>query len=65
MDFSVIIPACNVSGIIDGAIRSAAAPTCPPLEILVIDACSTDNTVDVVKALARDIPFFALSQPRQ
>jgi succinoglycan biosynthesis protein ExoO len=64
MDFSVIIPGYNVSGIIDRAIRSAAQ-TCPPLEILVVDDCSTDNTVDVVKALARDIPFFAFSQPRQ
>ena len=54
--FSVIIPAYNVSGIIDRAIRSAAAQSCPPFEILVIDDCSTDNTVDVVKALARTSP---------
>jgi glycosyltransferase involved in cell wall biosynthesis len=60
MDFSVIIPAYNVSGIIGRAIRSAAAQTFPPLEILVIDDCSTDNTVEVVKALARDIPSLRL-----
>jgi succinoglycan biosynthesis protein ExoO len=60
MDFSVIIPAYNVSGIVGRAIRSAAAQTCPPLEILVIDDCSTDNTVEVVTALARDIPSICL-----
>ena len=56
MDFSVIIPAYNVSAIIGRAIRSAAAQTLPPLEILVIDDCSTDDTVQVVEALAWEIP---------
>jgi succinoglycan biosynthesis protein ExoO len=60
MDFSVIIPAYNVSDIVGRAIRSAAAQTLPPLEILVIDDCSTDNTVEVVKALALDIPSIRL-----
>jgi succinoglycan biosynthesis protein ExoO len=60
MDFSVIMPAYNVAGIIGRAIRSAAAQTFPPLEILVIDDCSTDNTVEVVKALAQDIPSIRL-----
>jgi succinoglycan biosynthesis protein ExoO len=64
MGFSVIIPAYNVSGIVGRAIRSAAAQILPPLEILVIDDCSTDNTVEVVKALARDIPSLrVLSTP--
>src|ERR1700729_1474103 len=60
MDFSVLIPAYNVPGIIERAIRSAAAQTLPPLEILVIDDCSTDNTVEVVKTLAQDIPSIRL-----
>src|ERR1700677_3197141 len=60
MDFSVIIPAYNVSGIIGRAIQSAAAQTFPPLEILVIDDCSTDNTAEVVKALGREIPSLRL-----
>ena len=60
MDLSVIIPAYNVSGIIERAIRSAAAQTPPPREILVIDDRSTDNTVEVVKVLARDIPSIRL-----
>ena len=60
MDFSVVIPAYNVSGIIERAVRSAAAQTFPPLEIIVIDDCSTDNTVEVVRALAREIPSLRL-----
>jgi succinoglycan biosynthesis protein ExoO len=60
MEFSVIIPAYNVSGIIGRAVRSAAAQTAPPLEILVIDDCSTDDTVEVVRALGREIPSHRL-----
>jgi succinoglycan biosynthesis protein ExoO len=60
MDFSVIIPAYNVSGIVGRAIRSAAAQTFPPLEILVIDDCSSDDTVEVVRALGREIPSLRL-----
>jgi succinoglycan biosynthesis protein ExoO len=60
MGFSVLIPAYNVSGIVERAIRSAAAQTTPPLEILVIDDCSTDDTVEVVNALRREIPSLRL-----
>ena len=60
MDFSVIIPAYNVSGIIGRAIRSAVAQTLPPLEILVIDDCSTDDTDEVVRVLGREIPSLRL-----
>ena len=60
MDFSVIVPAYNVAAIIERAIRSAAAQTLPPLEILVIDDCSVDDTVEVVKALRQEIPSLCL-----
>jgi succinoglycan biosynthesis protein ExoO len=56
MNFSVIIPSYNVSGIVERAIRSAAMQTLTPFEILVIDDCSNDSTVEVVQALAREIP---------
>lgn len=52
MDFSVLMPAYNVSGIIERAIRSAAAQTFPPREILVIDDCSTDDTAERALAVA-------------
>ena len=60
MSFSVIIPAYNASLTIERAIRSAAAQTLPPFEILVIDDCSTDDTVEVVQALAQQIPSLRL-----
>jgi succinoglycan biosynthesis protein ExoO len=60
MNFSVIIPSYNVSGIVERAIRSAAMQTLPPFEILVIDDCSNDSTVEVVQALAREIPSVRL-----
>ena len=60
MSVSVIIPAYNASGSVERAIRSAATQTLPPFEILVIDDCSTDNTMEVVQALAREIPSLRL-----
>jgi succinoglycan biosynthesis protein ExoO len=59
-DFSVIIPAYNVSAIIERAIRSAAGQSLPPFEIIVIDDCSTDDTAGIVRAMAREIPSLRL-----
>src|SRR6202034_68067 len=64
VNFSSLIPAYNVAGIIERAIRSAAAQTLPPSEILVIDDCSNDSTVEVVQALAREIPSVRLHSTR-
>ena len=43
---SVIIPAYNSAGTIEAAISSALAQTVAPLEVLVIDDGSTDDTAD-------------------
>lgn len=51
---SIVIPCFNSSAVIAGAIASVAAQTLRPIEIIVIDDCSTDDTVEVARAaLAR------------
>lgn len=50
---SVIIPAFNVASCISTAIHSALSQSTPPLEIIVIDDASTDDTASIVDDIAR------------
>lgn len=50
---SIIMPAYNMSRYVARAIRSAQAQTVEDIEILVVDDCSTDDTADIVRSLAR------------
>jgi succinoglycan biosynthesis protein ExoO len=60
MSVSVVIAAYNAAPFIDRAIRSALDQTQPPLEVLVVDDASTDDTVQVVTALAQTDPRIRL-----
>src|SRR5579884_1471038 len=51
---SVIISAFNSEEFIAQAIESALAQSLSPTEVIVVDDASTDNTVDVVRSLARE-----------
>lgn len=53
---SVIIPAYKAERFIAHAIRGLQAQTYRDLEILVVDDCSPDGTLDVVRRLAADDP---------
>src|SRR4051812_26695488 len=53
---SVIVPSYNGSAFIAEAIRSTFEQTLLPVEILVVDDASTDNTPDLVEALAKGAP---------
>ena len=52
---SVVIPAYNSAGSIRRSIDSALAQTVPPLEILVVDDGSRDNTAEVVGAYPKPV----------
>ena len=50
-DVSVIIPTWNRANTIEKAVRSALNQTIPPLEVLVCDDGSTDNTRDIIQSI--------------
>lgn len=49
---SVIMPAYNAANVIATALRSLLAQTWSNLEVLVVDDCSSDDTAQVVNAIA-------------
>ncbi|MBE9046044.1 glycosyltransferase family 2 protein [Pleurocapsales cyanobacterium LEGE 10410] len=49
---SVIIPAYNTEKYIAQAISSALAQTLKDIEVIVVDDCSTDNTVEIVRGFS-------------
>ena len=57
---SVIIPTYNRARLVQEAIRSAQAQTHSDVEIIVVDDASTDNTADVVQAMAAADPRITL-----
>lgn len=48
---SVVLPVYNVGSYINEAIQSILDQTITDFEILVVDDCSTDNTIDVVSSI--------------
>ena len=57
---SVVIPTFNYARFLPAAIRSVLDQTVPPLEILVADDGSTDDTAEVVKPFGERIRYFRL-----
>lgn len=51
---SILIPAYNAAPWLAATVRSAEAQTWSPIEIIVIDDGSTDNTLAVAHTLASD-----------
>lgn len=50
IEVSVIIPAYNTEQYIAKAIESALAQTLADIEVIVVDDCSTDNTVQIIES---------------
>ncbi|VXB34420.1 Glycosyl transferase [Burkholderia sp. 8Y] len=53
MSVSVVVPAYNAQDFIQVAIASLQAQTLPPLEIIVVNDASTDDTAKVVESAAK------------
>jgi len=53
---SIIMPTYNCGAFIAETIATVQAQTHPRWELIVVDDCSTDDTTDVVGALAKDDP---------
>src|SRR5919202_6340196 len=58
---SVVIPCYNQAQFLARAVESALAQTHPPLDVIVVDDGSTDDTLQV----ARGYPVRVISQRRQ
>lgn len=54
---SVIIPLFNAERWIESTIKSVVNQNYYPIEIIVVDDCSTDNSADIIKKIQRDIPY--------
>ena len=59
---SVIIPACNAARTLDDAITSIRSQRCAPMEIILVDDGSTDDTAQVA---ARHPDLVVLRQPNR
>jgi glycosyltransferase involved in cell wall biosynthesis len=53
---SVVIPCYRCSGTIDAAVASVRAQTLLPVEVVLVDDCSGDQTLDRLETLARWYP---------
>jgi succinoglycan biosynthesis protein ExoO len=59
---SIIMPVYNAAGFLTRAVQSAQAQTYKNIEILLIDDCSTDTTVEVAQSLAKTDPRIRVFQ---
>jgi glycosyltransferase involved in cell wall biosynthesis len=55
---SILIPAFNCADILPDCIQAVLDQTIDPLEIIVIDDGSTDNTVNVAESFKGNTPIF-------
>jgi glycosyltransferase involved in cell wall biosynthesis len=62
-DVSVVIPAFNRGAVIGRAVESCRHQSLEPVEILVVDDCSTDDTRDAVEAMAAEDRRIRLVRP--
>lgn len=57
---SVVIPTCNRRAILSRCLAALADQTFADFEIIVVDDCSTDNTIEMLTSLSGDRPSLRL-----
>ncbi len=62
-DYAVVIPAWNAADTIEETLRSVAAQSVPPAEIVVVDDGSTDDTPGVAESVR--VPVRVIRRPMQ
>ncbi|MDO4614335.1 MAG: glycosyltransferase family 2 protein [Lachnospiraceae bacterium] len=62
---SIITPAYNAAAFLEETVRSAQAQTYTNWEMIIVDDCSTDSTVELVKRLQKDDPRIRLIRRKQ
>jgi len=65
MSISVIIPTFNRAALLPRAVASVLAQDWRPLEIVIVDDGSSDETPSVIRGLPTDVPVIAVRQPNQ
>ena len=50
--FSIIVPTLNVAGTLHECLESLVRQTCGDFEVVLVDGCSTDGTLDVANSFA-------------
>lgn len=56
MEVSIIIPVYNRALVVKDTLNSVAAQTHRPLQVVLVDNCSTDDTLQVLETFAREHP---------
>ena len=64
-DVSVVIPMYNSSTTILRALLSVASQTCKPVEVILVDDASTDNTLDLIEQFSESRPDCGIRIIRQ
>jgi glycosyltransferase involved in cell wall biosynthesis len=60
IQFSAVIPTFNSSAVLERAIKSVLSQSLPPLELLVIDDGSTDDSQQIVRAYKDRVRYYRL-----
>jgi glycosyltransferase involved in cell wall biosynthesis len=64
IDVSVIMTVYNLELYVEDAILSVLKQTVEPVEIIVIDDCSTDGSAEVIKKYADRVKYIKMQETR-